>query len=265
MALQRSADDVVDVQHPAGLFRTDAPLVQGEDGALRDDEQAAQLGEPGDHVVGETVGRSAADIGRGGSVDERHHRDRGAARRDRCGCRSVPPAAAAAAGAAATLRRDRAAATVCAVRPACAPDASRSGAWIETLGLEQPGRRRQMLLALANAAAPGERVQQGLVDAPVERRQLRATSPDSRRPRRPGALPTRCSSRAAWQPRKRRRCAVSQPLKTRAAVDLQPVEEVADEQRGQRFAAAPRQASRCPPGSRGRSRSHRRSSPPGRA
>ena len=56
LAPHRSADDVVDVQHPAGLFRTDAPLVQREHGALRDDEQASQLGEPGDHVVGERVG-----------------------------------------------------------------------------------------------------------------------------------------------------------------------------------------------------------------
>ena len=35
-----------------------APASQREDGALRDDEQASQLGEPRDHVVGETVGRS---------------------------------------------------------------------------------------------------------------------------------------------------------------------------------------------------------------
>ena len=60
VALQRPADDVVHVQHPAGLFRADVALVQGEHGALRDHEQAAQLGEPGDHVVRERIGDAAA-------------------------------------------------------------------------------------------------------------------------------------------------------------------------------------------------------------
>jgi hypothetical protein len=43
---------------------------------------------------------------------------------------------------------------------------------IEPLGLEQPGGRRQMFLALANAAVPRKRVQQRLVNAPVERSEL---------------------------------------------------------------------------------------------
>ena len=51
--------DVVDVQHAPRLLRADAALVQREHGALRDDEQAAQLGEPGDDVVREAVGRPA--------------------------------------------------------------------------------------------------------------------------------------------------------------------------------------------------------------
>ena len=78
-----SADDIVDVEDPAGLFRADAPLVQREHRPLRDDEEAAQLGEPGDHVVGERVGGPAADEGRSGAVDERHDRN-GAAARGRC-------------------------------------------------------------------------------------------------------------------------------------------------------------------------------------
>ena len=43
---------------------------------------------------------------------------------------------------------------------------------VETLGLEQLGARRELLLALANAAAPPERGQQRLVHAPVERSEL---------------------------------------------------------------------------------------------
>ena len=82
LAPHRPADDVVDVQHPAGLLRPDAPLVQGEDGPLRDDEQAPQLGEPGDHIVGQGVGRPTAPTRRGGGViDERHHRQGSPARR----------------------------------------------------------------------------------------------------------------------------------------------------------------------------------------
>ena len=75
-----SGDDVVDVQHPTGLFRTDASLMQGEHAPLRDDEQAPQLGEPGDHVVSERIGNPAAGTRRGGSVGKRHHRDGGTAR-----------------------------------------------------------------------------------------------------------------------------------------------------------------------------------------
>jgi hypothetical protein len=48
-----SADDVVDVEGPAGFLRADAPLVQREHCPLRDDEEAPQLGEPGDHIVGD--------------------------------------------------------------------------------------------------------------------------------------------------------------------------------------------------------------------
>ena len=56
-------------------------------------------------------------------------------------------------------------------RGPCDRQASRIGAAVETLGLEQPGRRRQMLLALADPAAPGERIQQELVHALVKWRE----------------------------------------------------------------------------------------------
>ena len=207
MAPHGPADDVVDVQHPAGLFRTDASLVQGEHGPLRDDEQAAQLGEPGDHVVGEGVGGSAAGAGRGGPVDERHHRDGGAARR----------------------RGDDVVAAVARHRGR---------------GRERPLGRRAASCALRRRATRresarnrGPRLRTGAAVA------ARCSSPSRMRPRRAsavsriswtrrsngaswshcsrypnasssGTLLTRCSSSAAWQPRNRRRCAVSQPLKT---------------------------------------------------
>ena len=124
LALQRAADDIVDVEHPAGLLGRDAPLAQGEHGALRDDEQAAQLGEPGDHVVGETVGRlrpgqpCAGDWSTNGitAIEAR----RGASRSPS----SRPPARGG-------DRRDDAAAPTCGAPPACARaerQASRRGA-----------------------------------------------------------------------------------------------------------------------------------------
>jgi hypothetical protein len=51
----RTAGHIIDVQHPPGLLRTDAPLMQCEYGPLRDDEEAPQFGEPSNHVVSETV------------------------------------------------------------------------------------------------------------------------------------------------------------------------------------------------------------------
>ena len=74
-----AADDVVHVQHAPGLFRADAPFVQGENGALRDDEEAAQLCEPGDHVVGERIGRATPGGLARGLVHERHHCNGGTA------------------------------------------------------------------------------------------------------------------------------------------------------------------------------------------
>jgi hypothetical protein len=76
--LQRPAHHVIDIEHAAGFLGADAALVQGEYRALRDDEQGAQLGKPRDDVVGERVGGAATRDGVT-PVDERHHRDGGAA------------------------------------------------------------------------------------------------------------------------------------------------------------------------------------------
>src|SRR5258706_241810 len=80
MAPHGPADNIADVQHPTGLFGTDVPLMQSEHRPLCNDEQASQLGEPSDHVVRESVGRSAAHTRRSGLVDKRHHRYGRAAR-----------------------------------------------------------------------------------------------------------------------------------------------------------------------------------------
>src|SRR5262245_65477123 len=74
----RSADDVVHVEDPPRLLCTHASLVQLEHRPLRDDEQTAQLGQPGDHVVRQRVCGAAAGEYRGGVIDEGHDRDRAA-------------------------------------------------------------------------------------------------------------------------------------------------------------------------------------------
>ena len=117
---------------------------------------------------------------------------------------------------------------------------------IEALGLEQPGRRRQVLLAFADPAAPGERGQQDLVDAPVERRELQPLLQIAER------LVVRSAPDEMLQ---QRGMAAAEPaplrgepaVEGRAAVDLQAVEEVAGEQHATALAAAPARASRCPP------------------
>ena len=57
------------------------------------------------------------------------------------------------------------------LRPGCAPCVANRRA-IEALRFEQAFGRRQMLLALPNVAAPGQRGQQDFVDMPVEGRNL---------------------------------------------------------------------------------------------
>ena len=58
----RAAHDVVDIQEATRLLCADASLVQREDRALRNHEQAAQLGQPGDHVMREGVGNATPSL-----------------------------------------------------------------------------------------------------------------------------------------------------------------------------------------------------------
>ena len=224
-APHRPADDVVDVQHPAGLFGTDTSLVQGEHGPLRDDEQAPQFGEPRDHVVGEGVGGPAAGASRSGPVDERHHRDGGAARRRGD---DVLTAAARRRG----RRRSHATRRVRGLRPGRPPCVVNRRA-IETFGLEQSRGRRHVLLAFADRAAPRERGQQDLVDAPIERGELEPPLDVSERLVIGNALDEMLQQGGVT-------AAESPPLsgepavEERAAVDFQALQKVAAEERGQR-------------------------------
>ena len=81
LPLDRSGHDVVHVERPSGLH-VGTVLMQGEHRALRNDEQAAQPGEPCDHVMGETV-RAAASVFR--AVGEWHHRNGSAMGRNMAG------------------------------------------------------------------------------------------------------------------------------------------------------------------------------------
>ena len=107
--------------------------------------------------------------------------------------------------------------------------------------------------------------EQRLVDAPVERRELQPLL-QMRKDLVAGRLPTRCSSSAAWQPRKRRRCAMSQPSKTGLRSISSPSRRSPANSAGQRSQPLRRQASRCPSWvARVDLDAHRRSSPRGRA
>ena len=64
---RRAACDVVDIQEATRLLWTDGSLVQGEDRALRNHEQDAQLGQPCDHVMPRRVSQRRG-IGRGNSI-----------------------------------------------------------------------------------------------------------------------------------------------------------------------------------------------------
>ena len=204
--------------------------------------------------------RSAPDPPARGSVDKRHHRNRQRgepAPRARQALRPVRRRLARASW----LRAQRRVRLACALA-AC--HASRIGSAIEPFRLEQPDGRRQVLLALANPAAPAKRVQQDLVHALIERRELQPLLQISERlvVRERSA---RCSSTATWQPRKRRRCGDEPAVELRTAVDLQSVEKVAREQRNSARSRSERNVSDALPASLARSRSRRRSSPPGRA
>ena len=118
------------------------------------------------------------------------------------------------------------------MRPGCPPRVA-NGRAVETFGLEQPGRRRQMLLSFANPAASSERVQKELVDALVERRKLEPLLQICERfiaGYRLDEMLQQGGVAAAKSAPLRREPAVE----ARVAVDLQAVEKVAVEQRGQR-------------------------------
>ena len=59
VASHRAAHDVFDVQDAPRFLGADAALAQRVDGAARDHEQHAQLGQPRDDVLGEPVGHAA--------------------------------------------------------------------------------------------------------------------------------------------------------------------------------------------------------------
>lgn len=164
--VQQPADDIIDIEDPAGILWRDPLLAQSEDGALRDDEKAAQLGKLRDHIMREAISRPSRDARASGLAGEGHHRD---------GCPARLDQHAFSAGAARGLYRHGRGCTglreAVSLGPGGAPRLAK-GPVIEPLGLEQTGARRELLLALANAAAPRKRCQQRLMRALVERREL---------------------------------------------------------------------------------------------
>ena len=239
-----------------------AAFAQREDRALRDDEHAPQLGETGDDVMGQAIGEAAARAGRSrpirrtasprstrGGARSRRRRPEIGEGRGRAGGRRRPVA-----------RSPAAASRACATPRGAArrPDPRPRRAWRSPRGAPRPrGCGRAEPARRAGSRAPAGRMERA-----------RAISPDtsSTSSESAGRLRTRCSSTAAWQARNRRRCATSQPLNCGIALDLQPVEEIADEQL--RRASRSRSGAkllRCRPARRRRSRSHRRSSRRGRA
>ena len=110
---------------------------------------------------------------------------------------------------------------------------SRMGAQSRPLAFEQPACRRQVLLSSriwprrANAfREPRARARR---TAPASSHFSRCSNTSS-----PVAVAASRSSRTAWQPRKRRRCAVSQALKPGLRSSFQAVEKFAAEQGRQR-------------------------------
>ncbi len=68
-----------------------------------------------------------------------------------------------------------------------------------------------MFFALADTAAAHQRIQKEFVDAGIEWRKLKPLIEMTEHRIVWRALDVKCSSIAAWMPRRRRRCAVSQP------------------------------------------------------
>ncbi len=192
----RAAHDVVDVQHAARLPRAPMPpLVQGEHGALGDDEQAAQLREPRDHVVRERVGRAAARVPRG--------------RRSTNGMTAIERGARRAATARAfghCWRRDGTVRGRLRRSPSARPARMRSA--IESFDFEQAGRWQRGAPRLRGSGRSGERAQQPFVHARSNGASCTHLLEVSERLRVGNALTT-CSSSATCHRGNRRRCAVS--------------------------------------------------------
>ena len=111
---------------------------------------------------------------------------------------------------------EAAAASLGAEPPACAlavRHASRMGVLSRPFRLEQPDRRRQVLLSLANPAAAGQTRSEGSRGRADRTAPARATSPDSRTPRLAGHTPGQALQQGRRGSRgNRRRWAMSQPL-----------------------------------------------------
>ena len=146
-----TARDIVHVQHPAGFLRTGAPLAKGKDCAARNDKEAAELGEPGDDIVGKSVSEAASRAVANRPVEKRHHRDRSPALCNRAIPDSVGRQRKSARGRCCSpSARDN-----CRSTPGGEPCFAKRRP-VQTLSFEQPGRRSEVLLALANSAAPGK-------------------------------------------------------------------------------------------------------------
>ena len=221
--------DIVDVQPSAGFFRRDVRLGQRKHRSARDDEEIAELGETGDDVVGEPVGQPAARAA--ALLDKRHHRQRGLAWLDRAGiagwgcqlrwC-----------GQAGRLRLERAAGPLV---TDCLPGRAKRGE-IQLLRLEQASRRSQMLFGRADGAALRQIGQQGQMRARVEWRQLdpfvemrghfgRARRMVYGKLFQHGGVACVKTAALGDQP----------AVEKRAALELQPVEQIAGEQSCQRL------------------------------
>lgn len=105
---------------------------------------------------------------------------------------------------------------------------------VEALGLELAGCRRQMLLALANSTVPGQRVQQGPVNPPVE-----WSEPEPLFQMVKNLVIRRAADEVLQQggvaAAKTTALRDEPSIESRIALDLHPFEKISGEQRGQRL------------------------------